>query len=83
MIDIKVFKELSKTRPKYKTWQGKEKDVSDFFPIGLRDIEGTDVKAYETEDWGFCSVAREAGFKIYLQSKCVVDHLGFHQFSAK
>lgn len=86
LIDISVFKKLSKTCPLYLTWDAPtdvQKNVYDFFPIRLVKQPNTEIRKYETEDWGFCSIAREAGFKIYLQTDCVVDHLGFYQFSAR
>lgn len=82
LIDMAVFKSLVKTQPLYRCWDEQTKSYRadcDFFPIRIVKGAGA-VGTYETEDWGFCSVAREAGFKVYLNTKCVVGHVGSHQF---
>jgi len=86
LIDCKVFKDLTKTQSKYESYDSvskKRRVIYDFFPIQLVPQEGTDIKIYQTEDWGFCNAAHSAGYKIYLQTKCVVDHIGTHQYSAR
>ncbi len=86
LIDIEVLKTMANTRPRYVSSHmtaDKTKDVVDFFPVGLVREIGKDTYKYNTEDWGFCDAAREAGFKIYLQTKCVVDHIGQHIYSVR
>lgn len=83
MIKTKVLKELTKTVPKY-TRQNipgtPSRDEYNFFRVGLTPAPSGKI-VYETEDFGFCHVAQENGFKVYLQTKVVVDHLGTHIFS--
>jgi hypothetical protein len=85
MIDVSVFHTLKATSPQY---QGIDphtfnvKPVYDFFPIKLTPLEDSPLMAYETEDWGFCSHARSAGFKIHLKAKCIVEHYGQHTYNA-
>lgn len=89
LVDVSVFKRLTASRPQYTSIDPMDKEqkkitkIYDFFPIQLSKIPDSDCMTYETEDWGFCSTAKQAGFKIYLQTKCVVDHLGFHKFSIR
>ncbi len=86
LIDTEVFKEMKPHRPKYKATDSITKQLkimTDFFPIQLVKPIDSDVCQYETEDWGFCTAARECGFKVYLHTKCVVDHLGVFQFSGQ
>lgn len=50
----------------------------EFFPCGEHNGE------YESEDWAFCRIAREAGFKIYLNTQIVTGHTGnFHYRMSK
>lgn len=80
MIDTSVFRKLM---PLVKTYRWKdpmspEDDVEkDFFPISIQN------ERMETEDWGFCRVAKEAGYKIYWNTRVITDHVGIHQFSVK
>ena len=84
LIDISVLKAMTKTALQYLWFDEvtkKHKNIYNFFPIGLTKVPDTNIRRYDTEDWGFCSQARGVGFKVFLQTKCVVDHLGLHQFS--
>lgn len=38
---------------------------------------------YMSEDWGFCHMAREAGYQIMLNTNIVVNHTGSHTFLAQ
>lgn len=75
LIDVNVFRALV-IRGKvehYTTFQidtGEVKEYHDFFPTRIENDR------YESEDWAFCSIAREAGFKVYLQTQIVCRHLG-------
>ena len=44
----------------------------EFFPVGVRKPGGS----YLSEDWGFCDLARQAGFDIYLNTKVITAHAG-------
>jgi len=47
----------------------------DFFPVGVReDYDG--VLKYESEDWGFCRLARDLGFAVYADPAVTVKHIG-------
>ncbi len=77
LIDLEVFAKLSHTVPHYATYHAdlREHSVSyDFFPCGTHGQE------YESEDWGFCRLVREAGFKVMLQTKIVTGHTGVHHY---
>ncbi len=84
MIDVSVLKEMAPSRRKYSFFSHTNGDVvfHEFFPFLLKEQAGTDVMRYEAEDWGFCSEALKLGYKTYLQTKCIVDHVGMHKFSA-
>lgn len=82
LVDTDVFRTLMKVRPVYDTFDVVTKSLTtayDFFPIQIK----SDERKYEAEDWGFCSLARENGFKIYLRADVIVDHLGVHRFSMR
>ncbi len=77
-IDASVFKTLKNKVSVYRGYDAptkQVKDIHDFFPMGV--VGGK----YETEDWGFCSLARLNGFKVMLQTNCIVDHVRSHNFS--
>lgn len=73
LIDMEVFAKLSYVVPWYNTFHPEHKTTEqafDFFPVRVVEHE------YESEDWSFCSLAREAGFPIYLQTRAVNGHTG-------
>lgn len=73
MIDMEVLAKLSHKVDWYQTFhpEHKTKDQAfDFFPVRVVEHE------YESEDWAFCSLAREAGFSVYLQTRAVNAHTG-------
>jgi hypothetical protein len=39
-------------------------------------------KMYMSEDWGFCHMARECGFDVYIHADVVITHTGAHTFRA-
>lgn len=53
---------------------GQTVECHDFFPVGVKE------ERYLSEDWGFCELARSAGFKIYLNTKVILGHIGTHQY---
>lgn len=82
MIDRSVFLSLieKKSIPPYESFQpdtGKIEVLWDFFPTRVI------ASRYESEDWAFCSIAREAGFPVYLQTKAVCAHLGNYLYRAE
>jgi len=86
-IDVAVLKEMSKTARRYYFWSKVMKRnviLSELFPFQLIPADdGTDIFRFEAEDWGFCTKAHEAGFKVYLQTKCLVDHIGSYSYSVR
>ncbi len=46
----------------------------DFFPTGVKNAE------YRSEDWAFCDIARELGYKIMLDSRIQLRHEGMAIF---
>jgi hypothetical protein len=72
-IDTQVFRDLIPGCPKYTSPDiPGEPDVThyDLFPMGV--LEGR----RETEDFFFCSIAKEAGHPAYLNTRVIVDHIG-------
>lgn len=82
MIDVSVFNKLKDVTPTYirAGSPGQQQRLEhNFFRVGLyKDDKGQNL--YETEDFGFCNLARENGYKIYLQTKVVVGHVGLHEY---
>lgn len=80
LIDRTALAKLSHVRPQYAEWDsitGKSEVFIDYFPSGV--VPGT--TDYESEDWGFCRIAREAGIKVYLNVHCVNTHTGSHEYA--
>lgn len=76
-VSASVFVELSKSVEVYRTFQpdsGEHKGFFDFYRCGPRGGE------FESEDWGFAAQAREAGFKIYANTKVRLGHTGTHTY---
>ena len=80
MIDCHVLNELAKHRlveqySSFDTISRTVKDFFSFFPVRVKDL------ILESEDWAFCSIARDAGFKVWLDTQCVTDHTGSHTYA--
>lgn len=76
-VTQKVFATLSHTVETYFSFQpdvGTVKGFFEFYPSGARN------KAYESEDWSFCRLAREAGFIPHINTKVLLGHTGTHTF---
>lgn len=76
-VTQKVFATLSKTVEVYATFQpdtGTTKGYFEFYPCGARENK------YESEDWAFCRLAKEAGFAPYINTKVLLGHTGQHTF---
>lgn len=76
-VTQKVFATLSHTVKTYFTFQsdtGGVKGFYEFYPCGAREHQ------YESEDWAFSRLAREAGFRPYINTKVLLGHTGLHTF---
>jgi len=76
-VSCEVFSRLSDTAEVYFTGDaitGLTKGFFDFYPSRIIN------KTLESEDWGFCRLAREAGFKLHLDTKVILPHTGNHAF---
>jgi len=72
-ISREVFEKLSYTVPSYEGPNGR---VSAFFMVPVHD----DV--LESEDYHFCRIAREAGFKIVMDPSVRLGHIGQYRYGA-
>lgn len=78
-INCSVFKKLI-TEKKVSPYLYKEVNAPevrqsyDFFPVMVTDNQ------YESEDWAFCRIARETGFKVYLNVDVVCGHTGIMHY---
>lgn len=84
MISTDVFRALDEKVERYNIVNAMDLKVyerKEYFPYRLQKRHG--LTLYETEDWMFCNMAREAGFDIWMHAGCVVDHVGTHIFSAR
>lgn len=73
LVSVSVLEALKEGCPSYYAKDHQHAEVQehwDLFPTGV--LAGS----YESEDFFFCSIAREAGFPAYLNTKVIVDHLG-------
>ena len=55
----------------------------DFFPIGpdIRFPLGSGGRQYHSEDWGFCELAHQCGFKTYAAPWVQLVHSGYMDYS--
>lgn len=77
-VHARVFAKLSETVDVYGTFQpesGETKGFFDYYPSKVIN------KNLESEDWGFCRIAKEAGFKIYGDMNVALCHTGYWGFS--
>lgn len=78
-IDMAVLKKLSETCDPYQypnPSTGQLETHWDFFktaPVS---------KMYMSEDWGFCHLARKAGFDVHIHADVCITHTGSHTFRA-
>ncbi len=78
-IDMSVFTKLSETCEPYQYPNpntGQLETHWDFFktsPVS---------KTYMSEDWGFCHLARKAGFDVHIHADVCITHTGSHTFRA-
>ncbi len=78
-ISRAVFLKLAESTPTYmypNPATGQQETHWDFFNSSAVGDK------FMSEDWGFCHAAREAGFKIKMNSDVVISHTGSHTFMA-
>ena len=75
-INVKVLEKLSKVVETYISGRD-QKMRYDFFPCRVRN------GVLESEDWGFCSLCRDNGIPVYLQTKIILSHTGTYEFKAE
>jgi len=77
-IDASVLHLLKTKVRSYAQWDiNKESQLSvyDYFQINVRD------RYYESEDWFFCSLAKDFGIPVYLDTNVIVNHTGTYTFT--
>ena len=81
VVDVKkVFEKLKDKVANYSQmdfYSGISKQLYEFFPVGVKN------GVLESEDWAFCSLAREAGIPVYLNTKVILNHTGSYTFDVK
>jgi hypothetical protein len=80
LIDRKVFETLAPHVAEYKSMElmtGEKGMVKEFFPVRVKN------EILESEDWAFCSIAREHGVPVYLQTNIICDHFGSYTYAVK
>jgi hypothetical protein len=76
-VTREVLAKLSHTVDVYFTFMsnnGDRRGQFHFYPSDVKD--GT----LRSEDWGFCDIAREAGFPVHIDTKVLLGHTGYHTF---
>lgn len=48
----------------------------DFFPVGIYQDPATGRRRYLSEDWYFCQLARDCGYKIMADTHVIMKHCG-------
>jgi hypothetical protein len=56
--------------------EGIERKEWDFFRVGVYHQKDTGRARYYSEDWYFCEMARELGYKVYVDPRVVLKHIG-------
>lgn len=76
-VSVEVLAKLSHSVEVYRIFQmdtGAQKGFFHFYPSDVRD------SSLRSEDWGFCDLAREAGYSIFLDTRVTLGHTGSHCF---
>lgn len=78
MIDWEVLHAVAKLVPTYSSthMNREERTYHDFFSVGVHEGQ------YESEDWRFCRLAKEAGYTPWVNLKTVLTHTGTHTWDA-
>jgi len=72
-IDVAVLKKLTNVVEKYNN----AGDINyNFFPCPVR------YGILESEDWGFCSLCRDNGIPVFMNTNIVLTHAGTYNFKA-
>jgi len=76
MIDMSVFEKLKSRVGTYLDhWPDKPPQRNyDFFPVRIKD------EILESEDWAFCSICRENGIEIHLNTNIICTHMGSYVY---
>lgn len=77
LVRMPVLAKLSESAEVYGSFEqdtGRRYGSFDFYPSRVVDRE------LESEDWGFCRLAQEAGFSCYLDTKITLGHVGSHTY---
>lgn len=72
-VSMEVFAKLSHTVKVYGTFaqeSGQREGQYDFYPSAVHEGE------LESEDWGFCRLAKEAGYRIMFDTNVICGHIG-------
>lgn len=70
-VDVKVFRELAKYVPSYSGlgYRAEQYEhIPELFPVRVKD------GILESEDWSFCTLCREHGIKVHLDTEVVLTH---------
>lgn len=81
-ISTSVFRKLEPVAQDYRhkdPMMPHEEWEKNYFPMYI----DPETKYAETEDFGFCAMAKKAGYKIYWKTDVMVDHIGHHIYSLK
>jgi hypothetical protein len=80
LISRKAIEKVIKAHPelKYRNdidgYMSAGDNFYDLFKVGIRN------GIYESEDWGFCSLWKEAGGKVLIHPEVNVKHVGWHEY---
>jgi hypothetical protein len=79
MIDMRVFEKLKSRVGSYVNyWPDRPASRDyDYFPTRIKD----DI--LESEDWAFCSICRENGIDIYLNTNIICTHTGSYTYGRR
>lgn len=81
-IDVAVLESLKEHTSNFICEHGttqKPVRMWDFFPSGVN----TDLDIYESEDWGFCTLARKHGHRIWFSTRTITSHTGTYVFDMR
>lgn len=76
-VRTSVLKKLTETVGRYQIFaqeSGHRDTLYHFYPSGIVD------HSLESEDWAFCRLAAEAGYKIYFDTNVITGHIGTHTY---
>lgn len=81
LIKKNVFKELISTYPDLEyindvDGYGSNRKMWDFFKVGINKT----TKIYESEDWGFCTLWKKMGGKIFARNDIKLGHFGWFEY---